>query len=118
MKMPAWFATKLYTCDDFGAIGTIAVVGETMPAWKSSEWVIVPSLTMVMLKVSPIFPRYTGPGTWPSKVHIICSTPGAISSFFSTMCIVMLCTVPGSGAGACGSRALNPSGGSAAKSIF
>ena len=57
MKIPAWFAVNVYVCDLPASIGTIAVLGETMPAWKSSEWVIVPSLTIVKLNVSPIFPR-------------------------------------------------------------
>src|SRR5690349_4839794 len=84
---------------------------------------MVPLFTSVIRNVSPTFPRRIGPGTvgaWPAmlNVHICCLTPGATSSTDSRASRVMSCTVPGSGAGAFGSRAVNADPGDAEKSIL
>ena len=52
-----------------GSMERMTLSGATRPAWKSSEWLIVPLLTSVMWKVSPMCPRRIGPGASPLKVH-------------------------------------------------
>ena len=62
-----------------GRDAAMATLGATWLAWKSIEWVIVPSLTTVTLNTSPMWPRRIGAGTWPSNVHACWVTPGATS---------------------------------------
>ena len=68
--MPAFFATNVYSRLCPASIECMTLSGATSPAWKSSEWLIVPLLTSVMWKVSPMCPRRIGPGTSPLKVHV------------------------------------------------
>ena len=67
--MPAFFATNVYSRVCPGSIERMTLSGATRPAWKSREWLIVPLLTSVMWKVSPMCPRRIGPGVSPLKVH-------------------------------------------------
>jgi len=92
--------------------------GATFDMWKSIECPSVPSFFRVKLNWSPIAPRYTGPGTKPSKVHSCCFTPGAISPSTSLAVIVMVWTLSAGRGGRIGSRAFQSAPGLAVKSIW
>src|SRR5690625_5776229 len=79
IQMPECSAVNLYVSSSPGGIVRIGSSGASIPAWKSIECPIEPSLTSVMSKVSPTFPRSVGPGMLSPKVHSFCSTPGATS---------------------------------------
>ena len=90
IQMPEWVASNWYTSDSPGPIVRISSSGATSEAWKSSECPFLPSLTSVIVKMSPTLPRSVGAGTCPLNVHISCSSPGAISSIVSAAWIVDL----------------------------
>ncbi len=77
--IPARVAVNRYTSDSPGAIVRIGRSGgASAPAWKSIECPIVPSLTSVISKTSPIRPRSVGPGgAVPPNVHNFCVIPPA-----------------------------------------
>lgn len=57
-----------------------------LAAWKSREWSMSVWLTSVTTHSSPGWPRRTGAGTCPLKVHMSWVTPGAawVSLFSAT----------------------------------
>ena len=92
--------------------------GETSPAWKSIECPIVPLFVRVTTNASPTFPRRTGPGTVPLKVHTRCLRPGATSLSTSTASSAMRCVVSALAGGTVASRAANDGPGSAESSAY
>ena len=74
------------------------------------EWLIDPSLTRVIRKVSPTLPRSTGPGTCPLKVMRVWVTPPPTCMTCSMTVKVCSWSAPGPAGARTASKAATSSG--------
>ena len=86
--------------DSPGATSLKATFGAMRAAWKSIECGIAPPFVSVISTVWPSRTCTTGPGApWPSKAHVLYSTPGAISTVMSFRVICTLTRSPAASGG-------------------